>query len=86
MGDHLSAHRDIAAIIATDDIAIEQKMSARLQRAEWSVETGSPGDALPDLDAVVASYRNFESVEARARVLLADSRVVGSGVRRAGET
>jgi tetratricopeptide (TPR) repeat protein len=79
MGDHSGAYGDVAEIIATDDIAVEQKMAARLQRAEWSVETGAPRDALPDLDVVVASHRNFEAVEARARVLLADRRVAGSG-------
>ena len=46
-------------------------MEARLRRAEWSIASGDRTAALPDLGAVVASARNFDAVQERARALLA---------------
>lgn len=70
LGDQSSALSDIEAILATDDIAIEQKMEARLQRATLLLEAGDQSQALHDVEAILQSNRNFEDVEARARILL----------------
>jgi hypothetical protein len=59
-------------ILATPDIAAEQRMSARLLRARWLVGAGRSYAAVPDLEAIVASNRNFADVQAAARDLLAD--------------
>jgi hypothetical protein len=70
LGDQEGADRDIEAILATPDIAVEQKMEARLQRAEWRIASDTPEAAMPDLAAVVASARNFDGIEERALALL----------------
>ncbi|MFE3139673.1 hypothetical protein [Streptomyces scopuliridis] len=70
-GDHDGAYRDIELILATVDIVSEQKMAARLQRAEWFIERGAALDGQADLETVIASARNFDTVETRARGLLA---------------
>jgi hypothetical protein len=43
LGMHDAALQDIDAILARDDIVMEQKMAARLQRAEWLISI-APGD------------------------------------------
>jgi hypothetical protein len=68
-GDNAGAHDDITKILDTDDIAIEQKMEAKLIRAEWAFEDGDPADAQTDLDQIAASYRNFDSVEKKVQEL-----------------
>ena len=71
LGKHADAYQDIDTILATADIAMEQKMAARLQRAQWLIASGTPASAAPDLETVTASNRNFDSVESRAHELLA---------------
>jgi len=71
-GNQTGAFADVDTILATEDIVPEQKMAARLQRAEWLLDGRTPADAAPDLKAVIASNRNFDEVDARARVLLAE--------------
>jgi hypothetical protein len=68
-GNAGSACDDIASILKTDDIAVEQKMQARLLRAEWALEDGQPERAQVDLDEIAASYRNFDIVEQRIHEL-----------------
>jgi hypothetical protein len=51
---------------------VEQKMAARLERAKWRIAHGSVEEAKLDLDAVLASKRNFESVEAEAGRLIVE--------------
>jgi hypothetical protein len=53
-GDEAAAYNDIETILATDDIAVEQKMAARLTRAEWLLETGEMRPAQLDLDTIEA--------------------------------
>jgi tetratricopeptide (TPR) repeat protein len=78
VGDYSGALDDLETVVnLIDDIAIEQKMAARLQRAEWAIEAGESEEARPDLDAVLASYRNFKGVERRAHALQA--RLAASG-------
>jgi hypothetical protein len=38
---------NLEAILATPDIAVEQKMEARLQRAEWRRASDTPEAAMP---------------------------------------
>jgi len=71
---------NLEAILATPDIAVEQKMEARLQRAEWRIASDTPEAAMPDLAAVVASARNFDGIEERALALLES--LEGSGAPR----
>ena len=47
-------------------------MAARLERAKWRISDGSMEEAKLDLDAVLASNRNFESVEAEAARLIVE--------------
>ena len=56
------AYEDIETILATTDIAVEQKMAARLMRAEWAVDKGDPAMAVAELQYVTASRRNFPDV------------------------
>jgi tetratricopeptide (TPR) repeat protein len=69
LGEHDDALQDIDAILTTADIAMEQKMAARLQRAQWLMST-APASAIADLEAVIASARNFPQVARRAPLLL----------------
>jgi tetratricopeptide (TPR) repeat protein len=74
LGDQAAANlanQDIEAILATADIAVEQKMNARLLRARHAISAGRSADALADLEAVIASNRNFDAVEQSARELIA---------------
>jgi tetratricopeptide (TPR) repeat protein len=72
MSDRAGAYEDVKTILATDDIAVEQKMAARLERAKWRIAEGRPTEATPDLEAVLRSNRNFENVEAEARDLFTE--------------
>ena len=72
LGDSDAAYEDIDAILAAADIAMEQKMAARLQRAEWLISGAAPASAVPDLETVAASVRNFDGIDERARALLAE--------------
>lgn len=67
---HDRAYEDLTAILETSDVAVEQKMVARLQRAKWLLEHGDREAALLDLEAVTASGRNFPSVLDEASDLL----------------
>ena len=69
LGEHDAALRDIDAILATANIVMEQKMAARLQRAQWLM-SAKPARAIADLETVIASVRNFPRVAQRARLLL----------------
>lgn len=69
-GDQPGADADVGAILETDDIAMEQKMAARLERAKWGISDGSIEEAKLDLDAVLGSNRNFAAVEAEAARLM----------------
>ena len=69
LGEYDAALQDIDAILATDDIVMEQKMGARLQRAQWLMAT-MPTSAIADLETVIASVRNFPQVAKRARLFL----------------
>ncbi|MCX4632868.1 hypothetical protein [Streptomyces sp. NBC_01443] len=70
LGNTDHAHQDIESILHTIDISTEQKMSARLLRAEWLMVDGATSEARLDLQAVIMSARNFDSVERRAREIL----------------
>ena len=63
------ADEDIAAILSTPDIAVEQKMAARLMRAEWAEGMGDPATAEAELKHVMASRRNFPAVAEAATAL-----------------
>ena len=76
LGEHDAALRDIDAILATADIVMEQKMAARLQRAQCLMPT-APASAVADLTTVIASVRNFPQVARRARLLLDEIRESG---------
>jgi hypothetical protein len=72
VGDTRAAKVDIDTVLDAPDIAVEQKMAARLERAQWSRDSGKPAEALEDLRHVVSSRRNFEEVRAAALALLDD--------------
>lgn len=63
------AYADIEQILNSDEIAVEQKMDARLKCATWLCEDGFPDEAVRHLDAILASYRNFDGVEHAAAEL-----------------
>lgn len=66
------ANDDIEAILSTTDIAVEQKMAARLMRAEWAAGLGVPEMAEEELKRILDSRRNFPSVADAATVLAHD--------------
>lgn len=72
-GDRRGALDDLAAILATEDIAVEQKMETRLQRAELFLQQGREHEARIDLQVVAGSRRNFDNVEQAARQLLVET-------------
>jgi len=72
LGDRRGTYEDLEAILQTEDIAVEQKMETRLQRAELHRQRGRIEDAVMDLRAVVSSARNFENVEQAARQMLVE--------------
>jgi hypothetical protein len=78
-GDETGAQRDLESILEKPDIAVEQKMEARLQRAALHIGAGRRLDALSDLTAIVHSFRNFAHVEEKAKALLneLEPRVLG---------
>jgi tetratricopeptide (TPR) repeat protein len=76
LGLHDAALQDIDAILATDDIVMEQKMAARLQRAEWLMST-APASAIAELETVIASVRNLSQTTRRARFLVDQIRKSG---------
>ncbi len=82
LGEHDAALQDIDAILATDNIVMEQKMAARLQRAQWLLPA-TPATAIADLQTVTASPRNFPQVAERARLLLDQIRDNGPGTGQA---
>ena len=63
------ANEDIEAILSTPDIAVEQKMAARLMRAQWAAGMGDPATAGAELKKVMASRRNFPAVTEAAAAL-----------------
>ncbi|MGH3185812.1 MAG: hypothetical protein ACRDPY_15965 [Streptosporangiaceae bacterium] len=69
IGKRDAALQDIDAILSTADIALEQKMAARLERAQWFISS-APVEAIADLETVVASVRNFSGIAERAQLLL----------------
>jgi tetratricopeptide (TPR) repeat protein len=71
LSDRRGTFDDHATILETEDIAVEQKMETRLQRAELLLQLGRVQEALADLQAVVDSRRNFDNVEEAARQLVA---------------
>ena len=66
------ADGDIETILSTTDIAVEQKMAARLLRAEWAAHLGFLAVAETELMHVMASRRNFAEVTEAAAVLARD--------------
>lgn len=58
----VDAESDLDRILATDDIAPEQKNAARLQRAEWAWTDGDNDTARAEIVAVRSSPRNFDEV------------------------
>ena len=66
------ANEDIEAILSTPDIAVEQKMAARLMRAEWAAGMGIPAIVEAELKQVMASRRNFPAVTEAAATLAGD--------------
>ncbi len=70
LGDRHGTYQDFETILQTGDIAVEQKMATRLERAEILLARGRRDEAVADLRIVVASARNFDYVEVAARHLL----------------
>lgn len=70
LGDRRGTYDDFRAILETEDIAIEQKMETRMQRAELYLQSGQLDEAVSDLRTVVSSARNFANVEQAARQIL----------------
>ena len=66
------ADGDIETILSTTDIAVEQKMAARLLRAQWAAHLGFPAIAETELTQVMASRRNFAEVTEAAAALARD--------------
>ena len=66
------ADEDIEVILSTADIAVEQKMAARLMRAELAAGVGNSVIAEAELKQVMASRRNFPDVVEAAAALTGD--------------
>ncbi len=75
ISDREAAFADMQAVLEEPDIVIEQKLNARLVRAEWRAELGQVDLAIDDLQCVVEGRRNFDGVRERATSLLARLRV-----------
>lgn len=71
LGDRRGTYQDLQAVLDTDDIAVEQKMASRLQRAELLLAEYRIDEAVSDLRIVSTSTRNFDAVEVTAMRLLA---------------
>ena len=79
------ANEDVEAILSTTDIAVEQKMAARLMRAEWAAGMGVPAIVEADLKQVMASRRNFPAVTKAAAALAGNLGILdGSGAAAPG--
>ena len=63
------ASEDVEAILSTTDIAVEQKMAARLMRAERAAGMGDSAFVKAELRQVMASRRNFPDVTEAAVAL-----------------
>ena len=74
------ADGDIEAILSTSDIAIEQKMAARLLRAERAASTGVLAIVETELQQVLSSQRNFPEVAEAAAALARDLDMFGGVV------
>ena len=72
LGRFEEADGDIETILSTTDIAVEQKMAARLLRAEWAADMGVPAIVETELGHVLASRRNFPNVTEAAVALARD--------------
>ena len=72
LGRFEEADGDIETILSTTDIAVEQKMAARLLRAEWAADMGIPAIVETELGHVLASRRNFPKVTEVAVALARD--------------
>ena len=72
LGRFEEANDDIEAILSTTDIAIEQKMAARLMRAEWAAGIGISAIVKAELEQVMTSRRNFTAVAQAAAALAGD--------------
>jgi len=64
------AQADIDTILDTDDIAPEQKNSARLMRAQWALDDGDHTTAKVELERIVSSRRNFDEIATSAESLI----------------
>ena len=76
------ADQDVETILSTTDIAVEQKMAARLMRVERAAAMGDLAMAEAELTHVMASRRNFPAVTETAaalagRLAVLDSVAVG---------
>ena len=63
------ADEDVEAILSTTDIAVEQKMAARLMRAEWAADIDAIEIVEAELEQVMTSRRNFPHVTKAAAAL-----------------
>ncbi|MYD86005.1 MAG: hypothetical protein F4144_13320 [Acidimicrobiaceae bacterium] len=80
------ANQDIEAMLATTDIAVEQKMAARLMRAEWAAAAGAATIVEADLKHVLASRRNFSAVAEAASSLARDLGMLDDSAMAKAET
>ena len=76
LGRFEEANSDIAAILSTPDIAVEQKMNARLMRSQWAANMGTPEIAEDELNQIMASRRNFPSVAEAAQALAVELGII----------
>jgi tetratricopeptide (TPR) repeat protein len=62
-GDHRRCLQDLQTLLDTPDIATEQKMEARYERAGFLKQAGHVVEAIEDLEQIIAAPRNFPNVD-----------------------
>jgi tetratricopeptide (TPR) repeat protein len=66
-GDHGKCLLDLQTLLDTPDIATEQKMEARYERAGILRQAGRIAEAIEDLEQIITAPRNFPNVDKAAQ-------------------
>jgi tetratricopeptide (TPR) repeat protein len=66
-GDHGKCLQDLQTLLDTPDIATEQKLEARYERAGFLKQAGHIAEAIGDLDQIITAPRNFPNVDKAAQ-------------------
>lgn len=77
-GDHGECLNDLQTLLDTPDIATEQKMEARYERAGILRQAGCIAEAIEDLEHIITAPRNFPNVDEAAQQELDELRTTSA--------